>query len=336
MQTVTIDGAMGEGGGQVLRTSVSLAVVTGQRLEISGIRARRPKPGLAAQHLTAVQAAAAICGGQVEGASLGATALRFTPGPVQAGDYSFDIGTAGSTALVLQTILPPLILAAAPSRVMLRGGTHNPAAPPFEMLTAAFFPRLARMGARVEATLRRVGFFPAGGGEVEAHIAPVSRLQPLVEERRGPLRAIKGRILLAGLPEKIAQREKRLLEDALANAQVEIVTCPAAGQGNVMLVEVDHSDQCEVFTAFGQARLRPEAITRGLIDRVRDFLGAEVPVGPYLADQLVLPLALAGAGRVRTVTPTAHTRTQLEVLRHFMAEVPSLTQESERVWVLGY
>jgi RNA 3'-terminal phosphate cyclase (ATP) len=176
IQVIEIDGSFGEGGGQILRSSLALAIVTGQPVRLSNIRAGRRKPGLMRQHLTAVNAAAAICGATVDGERIGATELTFTPGAVRAGEYQFSIGTAGSTTLVLQTVLLPLLTAGGPSRIVLEGGTHNPFAPPFDFLERAYLPLINRMGPNVRATLERPGFYPAGGGRIAIEIEPATGL----------------------------------------------------------------------------------------------------------------------------------------------------------------
>ena len=170
--TVTIDGAQGEGGGQILRSSLALSIITQTPLELVQIRAKRKQPGLRPQHLMAVQAAAQISGAEVEGAKVGARRLRFVPGPVRPGSYRFSIGTAGSGTMVFQTVLPPLMLAEAPSTVVIEGGTHNAKAPPFEFIERAFLPVLAKIGPQVTATLNRPGFYPKGGGQMTFHIQP--------------------------------------------------------------------------------------------------------------------------------------------------------------------
>ena len=160
---IELDGSQGEGGGQILRTSLALSMATGQPVAIEKIRAGRAKPGLMRQHLACVKAAAQISGAQVEGAELGSQSLRFVPGPVRAGEYRFAIASAGSCMLVLQTVLPPLLLADAPSHLHLSGGTHNPMAPPFHFLERAFAPLVRRLGADLQLVLRRCGFYPAAG-----------------------------------------------------------------------------------------------------------------------------------------------------------------------------
>src|SRR5216684_863631 len=200
MSMIVIDGSQGEGGGQVLRTSLALSLVTGKPFRIENIRAKREKPGLLRQHLTAVNAATKVSDAAVEGAQLGATTLTFVPRAVRSGDYRFAIGTAGSTTLVLQTILLPLAIAAEPSTLAIEGGTHNPHALPFEFLENAFIPLLRRMGAGVELELVRPGFYPAGGGEIRVRITPLRRLGPLHIEERGEIVSRRVRAVVAISP----------------------------------------------------------------------------------------------------------------------------------------
>ncbi|MGP1684584.1 MAG: RNA 3'-terminal phosphate cyclase, partial [Giesbergeria sp.] len=197
---ITLDGSTGEGGGQILRTGLALSMVTGRPLHIQQIRAKRPKPGLMRQHLACAQAAQAVCGGQAEGAELGSQAMQFTPGAVRSGDYRFQIATAGSCLLVLQTVLPALMLADGESRVQLSGGTHNPMAPPFDFLERAFAPLLRRLGVGLDLQLQRRGFYPAGGGEVAVRITPPAQpLAPVDVLERGPLQNAWGEALAPGI-----------------------------------------------------------------------------------------------------------------------------------------
>ena len=193
---LTIDGSQGEGGGQILRTSLALAAVTGTPFSIEKIRAGREKPGLLRQHLTAVKAAAEICAASVAGAEMGSSALTFRPGPAKAGEYAFSVGTAGSATLVLQTVLPALMIASAPSSLVLEGGTHNPGAPPFEFLEKCLLPLLNRMGPTIVAKLERPGFYPAGGGRFTVEISPVPALQQLEMVERGTPRSVKARAIV--------------------------------------------------------------------------------------------------------------------------------------------
>jgi len=318
---LTIDGAQGEGGGQMLRTSLTLSAITGQPFRITGIRARRAKPGLMRQHLTALEAAAAIGGADVEGMTLGSSQVTFRPGAVRAGDYTFSVGTAGSATLVLQTVLPALMLAGARSTLELVGGTHNPAAPPFEFLDRAFLPLLRRLGAAVSAHLERPGFYPAGGGRFRVEVQPGARWAPLELLERGAIRGQRARAIVSALPGGIAHRELHVLAERLGwdstCLHAEVLTDPH-GPGNVILVEIESEHVTEVFAGFGQRGVRAEQLAEGVAREVLAYLGSGVPVGIHLADQLLLPCALAGGGSLLSCEPSQHTRTQAELLRVFL------------------
>ncbi len=208
---IALDGSVGEGGGQVVRTALTLSLVTGQPLVLHRIRAGRKKPGLQRQHLTAVRAAAKISSAELEGDSLGSSRLTFRPRRIRAGEFTFRIGTAGSTTLVLQTILPALCLADGPSHVTLEGGTHNPLAPTFEFVDRVYLPMLARMGPRFECQLTAHGFFPAGGGQCSISIYPTTHFGKLQLLDRGALLNLHARVLLARLPYHIAERERQVI-----------------------------------------------------------------------------------------------------------------------------
>jgi RNA 3'-terminal phosphate cyclase (ATP) len=319
---IHLDGSLGEGGGQVLRTALGLSAATGQPFRIDRIRAQRSKPGLQRQHLTAVLAAAEVCGARVDGAELGSPSVAFRPGPVRAGDYRFAIGTAGSTTLVLQTVLPALLCADGPSTIGLHGGTHNPLAPPFDFLQLAFAPLLARMGARLDLQLLRHGFAPAGGGRLAAHIAPPATWRPLELRERGHPGLPRARALLASLPDDIGRRELAALRQRLGSAlhpeQTRIERVDADGPGNALLVELPAAAGTEVVAAFGERGLRAEAVAERAADEVLALLAADVPVGPHLVDQLLIPLALAGGGSFRTLAPTPHATTNAQIVERFL------------------
>ncbi|MHC4608462.1 MAG: RNA 3'-terminal phosphate cyclase, partial [Planctomycetota bacterium] len=212
---LTIDGSIGEGGGQILRTSLGLSLVTGKPFRLEKIRAARPKPGLRAQHHTAVEAAAKIGRAEVTGAKIKSQEITFVPGEVEPGEYTFHVGTAGSATLVLQTVLPALILAKGPSTLTLDGGTHNPFAPPYDFLEKAFLPLVNRMGPTVRTKLNRPGFFPAGGGRFHVSVEPAAKLARLDLPDRGDVRRRSARVLLSRLPEHIASREIKVLRKRL-------------------------------------------------------------------------------------------------------------------------
>ena len=335
---LTIDGSQGEGGGQILRTSLALSLVTGTPFRITRIRAGRKKPGLMRQHLTAVKAAAEIAHAQVMGAAIGSGELGFAPGEVVAGEYHFAVGTAGSTTLVLQTVLPALVSAAGPSTLVLEGGTHNPYAPPFDFLQRAFVPILNRMGPRVAARLERPGFYPAGGGRLDVTIEPTAKLTPIDLLERGPVRRHSAKAVVARLPRHIAERELAVIQRKMGwdagCVQVEEVS-DAPGPGNIVTIEIESEHVTEVFTGFGQRGVRAEAVADQAVRAAKRYLAADVPVGAYLADQLLLPFALAGGGSFRALELTSHARTHIDVLAHFTDVQVSAERESEHAWLVS-
>lgn len=318
---LTIDGSQGEGGGQILRTSLALSLVTGQPFRLEHLRAGRQRPGLLRQHLTAVEAARAVGGAEVLGAELGSQTLEFRPGKVTPGDYRFAVGTAGSATLVLQTILPPLLTASGVSTVMLEGGTHNPFAPPFDFLARCFAPLIERMGPRLEFNLVRRGFFPAGGGKFLARIEPVKSLTRLDLPERGAIRQRRARALLSRLPTHVGERELAVVCEQLGwcpeECQVEPVTNPV-GPGNALLLEIETEYVTGVFSSFGERGRTAEQVAHEATDAASTWLAAEVPVDEHLADQLLLPLALAGGGSFRTVKPSLHFTTNAAIIQRFL------------------
>lgn len=325
---ITIDGSIGEGGGQILRSALALSMVTGKPFKIANIRAGRQKPGLLRQHLTAVQAAATVCSAQVEGASIASQQLTFTPGPIRPGDYTFSIGTAGSTTLVFQTVLPALLCAAGPSNLTLEGGTHNPFAPPLDFLDKAFLSLLARMGPKVTVKLDRAGFYPAGGGRFVATIEPTPHLTPLHLNERGDIVGRQCTATVAGLPREIAQRELDVARRKTdwPEESFQVRTLPAdQGPGNILTIEVASQHVTEVFTGFGQRGVRSEAVAEAAVAELREYLAAGVPVGKHLADQLLLPMALAGGGSFTTLPLTRHSTTNIEIIGLFL-DVPMTTR----------
>lgn len=325
-RAIVIDGAEGEGGGQVLRTSLALSAITGRPLRLRRIRAKRPKPGLMRQHLTAVHAAAAVCGARVDGAAVGASELEFVPGPVKPGEYEFRIGTAGSTTLVLQTVLPILMLADGPSTVALEGGTHNPFAPTADFLRGSFLAALGRSGAVFDVQCERHGFFPVGGGRLLARIEPWRESAPLELLRRGAIVAQCATALVSSLPGEIAAREIATLRERLGwdDSCLRIETLRGdRGPGNVVTIEIDAEHAREVFVAIGERGVSAERVASRAADAALAWLAADVPVGPHLADQLLLPLALRGRGAFVTMPLTSHSTTNVAVIERFLG--PRLT-----------
>lgn len=323
---ITLDGSFGEGGGQILRSSLALSLITGQPFRIERIRARRKKPGLLKQHLTAVMAAARVGSARVEGAREGSQELIFEPQTLLGGHYAFDIGSAGSTTLVLQTIVVPLLVAPEPSTIELEGGTHNSGAPSYDFLTRSFLPLLARMGARVEAALERPGFFPAGGGRIIVTIEPARALGALRLPERGKLVAQRARAVVANLPEEIARRELAVI--GWRDARVESVH--AFGPGNAVTLDAEFEHVTEVVTGFGKRGVRAEEVARGALDEMQRYLDAEAAVGEHLADQLLLPMAVGEGGAFTTARVTEHTTTNAEVIRRFLPVSIDVVEEGGR------
>ena len=318
---LTLDGSQGEGGGQILRTALSLAMCTGLAFRIENIRAGRKTPGLMRQHLTSVMAAAQVCGATVEGAQLGSLVLDFVPGKVRGGEYEFSVGTAGSATLVFQTVLPALLMADAPSRIVLKGGTHNSMAPPFHFLERCYVPQLRKMGVEVTLQLKRHGFYPAGGGEFTADIAPVSKLKQLTLMERGERTSSYAESLIAGVPGHVARRELEVIGTSMGwNAdQLKIRGLPNdQGPGNALMLTLEHEHVCEVITSFGEKGTAAESVAKQAVGEARDYLIAEGAVGEHLADQLLLPMALAGGGRFSATMISSHTSTNAEVIRKFL------------------
>ena len=332
-----IDGSQGEGGGQILRTALALSLVTGTAFTIEKIRAGRNKPGLLRQHLTAVNAAIAVGAADADGATLGSQTLVFRPRAVQSGEYRFAIGTAGSTGLVIQTVLPALLTAAGPSTLTLEGGTHNPAAPPFDFLARVFLPLVERMGPGIAAVLDAPGFYPAGGGRCTLRITPTARLQTLMLLERGAMKRRRARALVAHLSRQIADRELAVVRSRLGWSEDElesvVVDGATPGPGNVLLLEVESEHVTEIFCGFGEVGIRAEAVAEHAVKEARRYLATDVPVGVHLADQLLVPLALAGAGSFRTIGLSSHSRTNLNVIRLFCATKISATGDRDDVLV---
>ena len=340
-----VDGSVG--GGQILRSSLALSLVTQRPFAITQIRGQRSKPGLLAQHLTAVRAAKAVGAADVEAAiteaasaagmvlrgdgrlgtlaawigvegdALGSSRVAFTPHGIHPGAHHFSVGTAGSACLVFQTVLPALLAADAPSELRLEGGTHNPAAPPFDFLAASYLPLLARMGASCTAQLLRHGFFPRGGGKMVFGVQP-GALGRLVLETPGPLIRRVAVATVAQLPANIAERELEVLGAALALHDEIVETPEVGGPGNVCRVELVHEDVTHVFTAFGKKGKPAEHVARGLAKDVTRFQRAQVAVDEHLADQLLLLLALGEGGRFTTTEPSDHARTHAALIEQFL------------------
>lgn len=317
MKSLQLDGSTG--GGQMLRTALSLALITGTPFRMIHIRGKRSRPGLMRQHLTCVKAACEISGGTADGAEIGSTELVFRAGKVRAGSYQFAIGTAGSTSLLFQTLLPALWHADGPSELRLSGGTHNPLAPPFEFLDRVFLPTLRKVGVAASLSLESAGFAPAGGGVITARIEPTAKLAPLEITTRPEATATSIRVLTRHLPLSIAGR---MLDAAVAHfptkdAAVETRE-PGPGAGICCLVEARFGDRVELTSSFGAQGVPADKVGHHAAKQMTDFIGCGAPVGRHLADQLLLPMALAGSGRIVTMAPDSHVPTNIAVIEKFL------------------
>ena len=328
-----IDGSHGEGGGQTLRTSLTLAALTGRAVTLTRIRAGRDKPGLKAQHLAAVRAAAAVCAAATEGAELGSTQLSFTPhAPVASGVYHFDIGTAGAATLVMQTLLPLLALADGPSRVIVTGGTHVSFAPPAEHLTDVFLPIVTAHGLDAEITLGSFGFMPRGGGALTLTTPGSAHLRPFTLTERGPLQAITAHILTSGLPAEVGKRGAAAVEAALRGLPltVSVRDVPAPGTGATISLIAECEGSRAGFSALGQRGRPMEAVAGEACAALQDWLKTRAACEEHLADQLVLPAALAaGTSRWTTARVTDHLRTVLWVVPQFLEVETALTERGD-------
>ena len=343
-QTLKIDGSTGEGGGQIIRSALTLSMLTGTPIEITNIRAGRAKSGLMRQHLMCVQASQQISNAKVTGAHLGSMAFNFTPDTVQAGDYTFDIGSAGSTSLVLQTLLPALLFANAntsqQSTLTITGGTHNPLAPTTDFLQQAFVPLLGKLGMQVDIECLQAGFAPVGGGSVRAVITPFLRradTKPLELSRRGQLSGIALTASILNLEYAICRRELASATAALVEAGIDEALITTHGQrlrgigeGNVCHATVTHQlathqladsteTHQEIFTVLGEKRMSAEKVGKRLAGQIKRYLyDSTALVDEYLTDQLLLPLALAGGGGFTARMISEHSKTQAWLIAQFL------------------
>ena len=317
---ITIDGSEGEGGGQVLRYSAALSLITGEPFTIENIRGGREKPGMMRQHVTSIEAAAAIGVAEVSGLAVGSSEITFRPGSVTPGEYHFAVGTAGATGLVLQTVLVPLMLADAPSRVVIEGGTHAMAAPPFEFLAKTLLPIIAKMGPQVSAKLERHGFYPRGGGRIVVEFEPAP-LRPVELIDRGEPISNVAEALIAGIPFDIAERELASMRKALPDWPEEAFAprqIPAEeGPGNVVLITSEFEHVTEVMSGFGKLGVPAERVGKNTAKRMAGYIASGAFAGPYLQDQLLLPMALARSGAFTSVKISQHTRTAIDLIQRF-------------------
>lgn len=336
---IHIDGSFGEGGGQVLRTSLSLSAITGTPIRIEGIRAGRPKPGMAAQHLTCVRAAAAICNAQLRGDKLGSMTLEFTPtGSVQAGHYTFDVMTAGALTLILQTILLPLALTKGDSVVRLRGGTHVPFSPSFTYVEQVYLPVLAGMGVEAKVRLNAWGWYPKGGGDVELSLTGDSSLSGLNLIERGSLRRVRGLAVVTELashiPQRMANRAENLLREQNLRATVQTLRERGVAPGAGIFLTAEYEKSLAGFGAVGRVGMPAEKVAELAAEELIHFHHNGAPVDVHLADQLLLPAALATeASQYRVAEISTHLTTNAWVIQQFVPTKIMIDEETQLISV---
>jgi RNA 3'-terminal phosphate cyclase (ATP) len=322
METIHTDGSLGEGGGQVLRTSLTLAAITGRRLVIDNIRANRPKPGLGKQHLACVEAASAICNAKCSGAEIGSKTLDFEPGKIKGGDYNFDIGSAGSASLVIQTVLPVLFCADAQSTVTVTGGTHNPWAPPFDFVKESFLPVIACMGFKTDCKLLRFGFYPAGGGKIIFEVQPkrADAGEPLDLREAIVQPKISATIYTSRLPIHIAEKQRKLLLDTGLDFEAieHINVADSIGAGNCAVIRIIDKNRTTIFTGFGSKGKPSEKVIAEVVEQATAFLESGTAVDSHLADQVLIYMAMQKTGRFTTNEISSHLETNIEVIKQFL------------------
>ncbi|HRE88319.1 MAG TPA: RNA 3'-terminal phosphate cyclase [Myxococcota bacterium] len=344
-QLIEIDGSHGEGGGQILRSALSLSLMTGLPFRMSRVRAQRAKPGLMRQHLACVVAAQQVSGAKVRGAELGSTELEFHPGPLLSGEYVIEIGSAGSTTLVAQALLPAFIAKRLQTRLVIHGGTHNPMAPPFSALEHVVAPLVRKMGVPIDVTLRRPGFAPMGGGIIEVVLGHRNHaMTPLVLTERGRLESVTLEVMTVSLPDDIARRELDVVRARLRATLGDIPMTErhlspsknhwqVSSVGNAVAVLLHFAHHSEEVSVLGERRLSAERVAAIVTDKALDFLTHGQPVGEHLQDQLPILLTATCGGRYRTHTRTMHLASQLDLIPRFTGQAIQVSENASGVTV---
>ncbi|MCI0453566.1 MAG: RNA 3'-phosphate cyclase [Candidatus Dadabacteria bacterium] len=335
MDIIEIDGSFGEGGGQILRTSLSLSILAGKPFEMINIRAKREKPGLRPQHLASVHSAARISSAYVDGGEPRSLRLRFIPKNVKSGGYEFDIGTAGAVSLVFQTVFFPLALKGKSSSIVsIRGGTHVPLSPSIEFLEEEWLLFMKRIGFRGDVKLKRAGFYPKGGGELITSIEPVESISPLELKERGDLLRVFGISAVGGLSKEVAERGRErvlqiLRENNIPNV-VKIRELPSFGRGAIVFLKTVFENTMVSHSALGEIGKRMEAVAEEACQKMISFLKGDATVDENMGDQLTLPLSLAtGRSFFKVPKITSHLKTNAEVVKRFLHDVKIQFERNE-------
>lgn len=340
---IEIDASFGEGGGQILRSALALSVITGRPMRLTRIRARRRQPGLRPQHLAAVEAAARIGAARVQGASPGSQTLVFEPGLLCGGEYAFDIGTAGSACLLLQTLALPLAFADTPSQLSLGGGTHVPWSPCFHYLAWQWLPCLRQVGYAVDCSLVRAGFYPGGGGRLQAAVAPAGGLVPLRLAERGRLLGIHGVSAVGRLDRSIAERQRaralELLRGLNVPLEIAVEEVDAASPGTFLVLQARFEGGQLGASALGAPHKRAETVADEAVAALSAELAAGGAIDGWLADQLLLPLVFAqGVSELTVGRASLHLHSNAELIRRFLPvelAIEETTGQPARVRVAG-
>lgn len=323
---IEIDGSWGEGGGQILRVSVALAAITGKPIRVHNIRAKRSPSGIRPQHETAAKAVAELSQAEVKGLSVGSMELEFRPKGITGGKFLFDAGTAASTSLILQSLMPIMAFSDGDTWTEVRGGTNNPLAPPVDYLQRVLLPTLARTGFRGSVELVRRGFYPRGGGVVTAWTEPVRRLSPIVLTEFGEVRRIHGLSYSSRLPCHIVERMARSANKTLTNAgfreadigleclQPKDGRCALSpGCGIILLAELS-TGAILGSDSLGEIGKTAERVGQEAAEPLCRRLKAGAPVDMHLGDQLIVYMALAdGRSEIRVEELTSHTLSCIHV-----------------------
>lgn len=319
-ELIIIDGSFGEGGGQILRSSLSLSMCTDAPVRIDNIRAGRRKAGLLRQHLACVRASKEICNAKVVGDELGSPTVEFHPGKIVAGTYDFAIGSAGSTSLLFQTVLPALLLAERESTVRFSGGTHNDLAPSFDFIKHSFIPVLKLMNINIEVELQAYGFMPYGGGKWTAKVQPSNQTTPLELLKREESVSRQAVVTQSGVSRSVAERELKRVQKKLQwdNDELHIKQVESIGPGNIISLRISDGHVSEVIDIVGAKKVSAERVAGRAVASYKRYIESGAAVGEYLCDQLLIPLALGTGGSFTTLEPSLHTKTNIEVIKKFL------------------
>jgi RNA 3'-terminal phosphate cyclase (ATP) len=336
-EQIIIDGSAGEGGGQIIRTAAAIAATTGRPLAVNNVRARRKRPGLQRQHVCAIEAIARLCKAETQGVELDSEQFSLEPTEkVTADDLEIEVGTAGSTTLILQALLVPLSFASGESRLRITGGTHNPLAPTFDYLDQVFRPLLLDHGFDFDLELIKAGFYPKGGGEITATIRPLQNPRPFSLETKSPVKEPQAKLVRSGMPDRLRDTAESLANQRFSLTQVsnlEDRSVDSLSPGFGFFIHADGDANYAGFSAIGGEHDDAERAINKALDYFEEYLEMDAPVDPFLADQVALPAAfLPGRSVYRTVRSTQHLRTVLALVNRWMYEETTLLQEPFGTW----